>query len=137
MRDVPDTGGVYLVPAFVGLGAPYWDPHARGTIVGLTRGPRASSTSPARPSNAMAYQTRDVLEAMQQDAGLALPHLKVDGGASANAMLMQFQADHARRAGAAPGRRRDDRARRGVPGRPGRGLLGRARRRAPQLGARP
>ena len=92
MRDVPDAGGVYLVPAFVGLGAPYWDPHARGTIVGLTRDSRVEHIARAAV-DAMAYQTRDVLEVMQEEAGLTLPHLKVDGGASANAMLLQFQAD--------------------------------------------
>jgi glycerol kinase len=92
MREVPDSGGVYLVPAFVGLGAPYWDPHARGTIVGLTRDSRIEHIARAAV-DAMAYQTRDVLEVMQEEAGLTLPHLKVDGGASANAMLLQFQAD--------------------------------------------
>jgi len=92
MREVPDAGGVYLVPAFVGLGAPYWDPHARGTIVGLTRDSRIEHIARAAV-DAMAYQTRDVLEVMQEEAGLSLPHLKVDGGASANAMLLQFQAD--------------------------------------------
>ena len=92
MRDVPDSGGVYLVPAFVGLGAPYWDPHARGTIVGLTRDSRIEHIARAAV-DAMAYQTRDVLEVMQAEARLMLPHLKVDGGAAANAMLLQFQAD--------------------------------------------
>jgi len=92
MRAVPDAGGVYLVPAFVGLGAPYWDPHARGAILGLTRDSRVEHIARAAV-DAMAYQTRDVLEVMQADAGLALPHLKVDGGAAANAMLLQFQAD--------------------------------------------
>jgi glycerol kinase len=92
MGAVPDSGGVYLVPAFVGLGAPYWDPHARGTIVGLTRDSRIEHIARAAV-DAMAYQTRDVLEVMQEEAGLTLPHLKVDGGASANAMLLQFQAD--------------------------------------------
>ncbi|MBP7779358.1 MAG: glycerol kinase GlpK [Acidobacteria bacterium] len=92
MRDVPDAGGVYLVPAFVGLGAPYWDPHARGTIVGLTRDTRIEHIARAAV-DAMAYQTRDVLEVMQEDTGLVLPHLKVDGGATVNAMLLQFQAD--------------------------------------------
>ena len=92
MREVPDSGGVYLVPAFVGLGAPYWDPHARGTIVGLTRDSRIEHIARAAV-DAMAYQTRDVLEVMQAEAGLTLPHLKVDGGAAANAMLLQFQAD--------------------------------------------
>ena len=92
MQAVPDSGGVYLVPAFVGLGAPYWDPHARGAILGLTRDTRVEHIARAAV-DAMAYQTRDVLEVMQQEAGLQLPHLKVDGGAAANAMLLQFQAD--------------------------------------------
>ena len=92
MNQVPDTDGVYLVPAFVGMGAPYWDPHARGVIVGLTR--NSSIAHVARAAvDAMAYQTRDVLEVMQEEAGLALTTLKVDGGAAANAMLLQFQAD--------------------------------------------
>jgi glycerol kinase len=92
MNQVSDTDGVYLVPAFVGLGAPYWDPRARGAIVGLTR--NSSIAHVARAAvEAMAYQTRDVLEVMQDEAGLALTTLKVDGGAAANAMLLQFQAD--------------------------------------------
>jgi glycerol kinase len=90
--SVPDAGGVYLVPAFVGLGAPYWDPYARGAVVGLTRGSTAGHLARAA-LDSMAYQTRDVLEAMQRDAGLALSHLKVDGGAAVNDKLMQFQAD--------------------------------------------
>ena len=92
MQAVPDSGGVYLVPAFVGLGAPYWDPYARGAILGLTRDSRVEHIARAAVE-AMAYQTRDVLEVMQEEAGLQLPHLKVDGGAAANAMLLQFQAD--------------------------------------------
>jgi glycerol kinase len=92
MNQVSDTDGVYLVPAFVGLGAPYWDPHARGIIIGLTR--NSSIAHVARAAvDAMAYQTRDVLEVMQDEAGLALTMLKVDGGAAANAMMLQFQAD--------------------------------------------
>ena len=92
MSAVPDTDGVYLVPAFVGLGAPYWDPRARGVIVGLTR--NSSIEHVARAAvDAMAYQTRDVLEAMQAESKLSLTALKVDGGAAANAMLLQFQAD--------------------------------------------
>ena len=92
MSAVPDTDGVYLVPAFVGLGAPYWDPRARGVIVGLTR--NSSIEHVARAAvDAMAYQTRDVLEAMQSESRLSLTALKVDGGAAANAMLLQFQAD--------------------------------------------
>ncbi len=92
MQQVPDTDGVYLVPAFVGLGAPYWDPRARGTIVGITRNTTVAHVARAAV-DAMAYQTRDVLEVMQDDAGIALTTLKVDGGAAANAMLLQFQAD--------------------------------------------
>jgi glycerol kinase len=90
--EVEDAGGVYLVPAFVGLGAPYWDPYARGTIVGLTRDSRIGHVARAAVES-MAYQTRDVLDAMQKDAGLTLGQLKVDGGAAANNALLQFQAD--------------------------------------------
>ena len=92
MAEVPDTDGVYLVPAFVGLGAPYWDPRARGMIVGLTRDTRMAHIARAAVE-AMAYQTRDVLEVMQHESGLPLTTLKVDGGAAANATLLQFQAD--------------------------------------------
>jgi len=91
-RAVPDSDGVFLVPAFVGLGAPYWDPYARGTIVGITRNTTVSHIARAA-LDSMAFQTRDVLEAMQRDAGLKLHHLKVDGGAAANNLLLQFQAD--------------------------------------------
>ncbi len=91
-RAVPDSDGVYLVPAFVGLGAPYWDPYARGTIVGLTRNTTVSHVARAA-LDSMAFQTRDVLEAMQRDASLKLDHLKVDGGAAANTLLLQFQSD--------------------------------------------
>jgi glycerol kinase len=90
--SVPDSDGVYFVPAFVGLGAPYWDPHARGTIVGLSRGTKAAHIARAAVES-MAYQSRDLLEAMQKDAGRDLAQLKVDGGASVNDALMQFQAD--------------------------------------------
>jgi glycerol kinase len=89
---VPDAAGVYLVPAFVGLGAPHWDPYARGLIIGLTRDTRIGHIARATV-DAMAYQTRDVLEVMQQDAGVRLSELKVDGGAAMNASLLQFQAD--------------------------------------------
>ena len=89
---VPDTGGVYLVPAFVGLGAPYWNMHARGAIFGLTRGTSKSHLIRATLES-IAYQTRDVLEAMEQDSGITLKQLRVDGGATANNFLMQFQAD--------------------------------------------
>ena len=89
---VSDSGGVYFVPAFVGLGAPYWDPYARGTIVGLTRDTTMAHIARAA-LDAMAYQTRDVLDLMQRESGRALTSLKVDGGAAANAGLLQFQAD--------------------------------------------
>jgi glycerol kinase len=91
-ESVPDTGGVYLVPAFVGLGAPYWDMYARGTIVGLTRGTSAAHLVRAA-LEAIAYQSRDVLDAMRAEAGVAVPALRVDGGAAANDFLCQFQAD--------------------------------------------
>jgi glycerol kinase len=90
--SVSDSGGVYIVPAFVGLGAPYWDPYARGTIVGITRGTTASHLARAAVDS-MAYQTRDVLEAMQRESACPLQSLRVDGGAAANNQLMQFQAD--------------------------------------------
>ncbi len=90
--SVDDTGGVYLVPAFVGLGAPYWDPDARGTIVGLTRGTDRAHVVRAAVE-AMAYQTRDVVEAMERDTGRRLTELRVDGGASVMDVLCQFQAD--------------------------------------------
>jgi len=91
-ESVPDAGGVFLVPAFVGLGAPYWDPYARGTIVGLTRGSgRAQLVRAAVES--MAHQTRDVVEAMEADTGARLSELRVDGGAAVMDVLCQFQAD--------------------------------------------
>ena len=90
--SVSDAGGVFLVPAFVGLGAPYWDPYARGTIVGLTRGTGRAELVRAAVE-AMAYQTRDVVEAMQQDSGTPLKELRVDGGAVVMDVLCQFQAD--------------------------------------------
>jgi glycerol kinase len=89
---VDDNNGVYLVPAFVGLGAPYWDMYARGTIVGLTRGAKREHIVRAALES-ICYQTRDVLEAMQKDSGINLKSLKVDGGAVANNFLMQFQSD--------------------------------------------
>ena len=90
--SVEDTGGVYLVPAFTGLGAPFWDPYARGTVVGLTRGCTKDHFIRAALES-IAFQTLDVFEAMQRDTGLPIHNLKVDGGASANDFLMQFQAD--------------------------------------------
>ena len=90
--QVPDSGGVYVVPAFVGLGAPYWDMRARGTITGLTRGAnRAHLVRAALES--IAFQSADVLRTMESDTGKPIPHLRVDGGASANNLLMQHQAD--------------------------------------------
>lgn len=90
--EVKDTNGVYIVPAFVGLGAPYWDSEARGTIVGLTRG--ANKNHLIRASlESIAYQVRDSIEAMQKDLGIKICSLKVDGGASQNNFLMQFQSD--------------------------------------------
>ena len=89
---VEDTNGVYVVPAFTGLGAPYWDPYARGAIFGLTRGVNANHIIRATLES-IAYQTRDVLEAMQADSGIRLHALRVDGGAVANNFLMQFQSD--------------------------------------------
>lgn len=89
---VEDTNGVYVVPAFAGLGAPYWDMYARGTIVGLTRGANRNHLIRATLES-IAYQTRDVLQAMQEDSGIKLSTLKVDGGATKNDFLMQFQSD--------------------------------------------
>jgi glycerol kinase len=90
--SVPDSGGVFLVPAFTGLGAPHWDPFARGAILGLTRG--SSRAHLARAAlESIAFQVADLLEAMQKDAGEKLAELRVDGGATANNLLMQFQAD--------------------------------------------
>jgi glycerol kinase len=89
---VPDSAGVVLVPAFTGLGAPHWDPQARGAIIGLTRGTGRAHIARAA-LEAIAYQSADVLEAMQKDSGEKLKELRVDGGATANDLLMQFQAD--------------------------------------------
>ena len=91
-KKVPDSAGVYLVPAFTGLGAPYWDMYARGALVGLTRGAGRNHIIRAALES-IAYQTADVLQAMEKDAGLPLRELRVDGGASANNFLMQFQSD--------------------------------------------
>jgi glycerol kinase len=91
-KSVNSSDGVYVVPAFVGLGAPYWDQYARGTIVGLTRGTGRAHVVRATLES-IAYQTRDVVEAMQADSGIALSALRVDGGAVSNDFLMQFQAD--------------------------------------------
>ena len=89
---VADNGGVYLVPAFAGLGAPHWDPYARGTIVGITRGTGSGHIARAAVES-IAYQVADLLDAMRVDSGIALKELRVDGGAATNDLLMQFQAD--------------------------------------------
>ena len=90
--SVPDSGGVYLVPAFAGLGAPHWDQYARGTITGITRGTTAAHLARAA-LDGIAFQVADVLDVMKQDSGIAMNGLRVDGGACANDLLMQFQAD--------------------------------------------
>jgi glycerol kinase len=91
-KKIPDTGGVYFVPAFTGLGAPYWDQYSRGLIIGITRG--TSREHVARAAlEAIAYQTKDVIDCMEADVGQKIENLRVDGGASANDFLMQFQAD--------------------------------------------
>ena len=91
-RSVPDNGGVYFVPAFTGLGAPHWDPYARGAIVGLTRGATGGHLARAALES-IAFQTADLIQAMEADAGIRLAELRVDGGATANNVLMQFQSD--------------------------------------------
>lgn len=90
--QVSSSEGVYVVPAFAGLGAPYWNQHARGTIVGITRGTTGAHFARAA-LDSIAYQTRDVLKAMEADSGIAIKELRVDGGATANNLLMQFQSD--------------------------------------------
>jgi glycerol kinase len=90
--SLEDNGGVYFVPAFVGLGAPYWDQYARGTITGLTRGTGRAHIARAT-LEAIAYQTRDISEVMEMDSGNKISELRVDGGATKNSFLMQFQAD--------------------------------------------
>ena len=91
-NSVSDNGGVYIVPAFVGLGAPYWDMYARGTIIGITRGTNKGHIVRAT-LEAIAYQVRDVVDVMSKEAGIKIPSLRVDGGGTANSLLMQFQAD--------------------------------------------
>ena len=91
-QSVPDSNGVYVVPAFTGLGAPYWNPYARGAVFGITRG--CSKAHFVRAAlEAIAYETNDVIYAMEEDLGQPLASLKVDGGASANNFLLQFQSD--------------------------------------------
>ena len=89
---VEDSNGVYVVPAFTGLGAPYWNQYCRGMVVGITRGCKREHFVRATLES-LAYQTHSVLRAMEQDTGIAIENLRVDGGASANNFLMQFQAD--------------------------------------------
>jgi glycerol kinase len=91
-KSVPDNGGVYFVPAFVGLGAPHWDSYARGSIFGLTRGTSAGHLARAAVES-IAYQVGDLLDAIRRDSGDSVQELRVDGGAAANDSLMQFQAD--------------------------------------------
>lgn len=91
-KSVPDNGGVYFVPAFVGLGAPHWDSYARGSLFGITRGTTAGHIARAAVES-IAYQVADLLDAMARDSGNAVKELRVDGGATANDSLMQFQAD--------------------------------------------
>jgi glycerol kinase len=91
-NSVPDNGGVYFVPAFVGLGAPHWDQYARGSVFGITRATTAGHFARAAMES-IAFQVADVLDAMQRDAGIPLPELRVDGGAAANETLLQFQSD--------------------------------------------
>lgn len=91
-REVEDTGGVYIVPAFTGLGAPHWNQQARGTMVGLTRGTTRAHIARAALES-IAYQTVDVVKAMEADTGLSISEMRVDGGATVNELLMQFQAD--------------------------------------------
>src|SRR5207237_2816980 len=91
-QTVGDSGGVYLVPAFAGLGAPHWDQFARGTITGLTRGTTSAHLARAALEG-IAFQVADVLDVMTRDSGIALNELRVDGGAAANNLLMQIQAD--------------------------------------------
>jgi glycerol kinase len=91
-QQVTDNGGVYLVPAFAGLGAPHWNQHARGTIVGLTRGTTAAHIARAALES-IAFQTMEVLKAMEADAGTSIKELRVDGGATVDNLLLQFQAD--------------------------------------------
>jgi len=134
---VPDSGGVYFVPAFVGLGAPHWDPYARGTIVGLTRGSTAGHLARAALES-MAFQTCDLVEAMEQDSGVKLRELKADGGAAANDLLMQCQADLLGATVRRPvGGGRDHGPGGRGPGRTGRGFLARHRAARSPLVPRP
>lgn len=113
-ESVPDNGGVYLVSAFTGLGAPRWDMYARGAIVGLTRGSNKAHIARATLEG-IAYQVKDLLDAMQVDAESPISVLRVDGGASVSSFLMQFSGGYAARADRPAEAGRDDGVRRGVP----------------------
>ena len=134
--SVADAGGVMFVPAFTGLGSPWWDPYARGTIVGLTRGSGRAQLARA-VVEAMAFQTRDVVDAMAAASGRPVTALRVDGGASVMDLLLQLVADQTRRAGRPAADAGDHRARRRLPGRAGRRRLGVTGRDRRPLGARP
>ena len=133
---VKDTNGCYVVPAFTGLGAPYWDQYARGTIVGITRGVNKYHIIRATLES-LAYQVNDVLTAMKADSGIDLAALKVDGGASANNFLMQTQADIINAPVKPSGLCRDHCHGRRISGRTGHGLLERQGRCSQELGNRP
>ena len=121
-RTVEDNGGVYFVPAFSGLYAPYWKHNARGVIAGLTRYTNKGHLARA-VLEATAFQTREVVEAMEQDSGIRMGVLRTDGGMVENELLMQFQADILDREVVRPAVQGDHRAGRGVRGRPGHRLL--------------
>jgi glycerol kinase len=121
--SVKDNGGVYLVPAFAGLGAPHWDQYARGSISGLTRGSTAGHIARAALEG-IAFQVADVLSAMEADSKIKLKELRVDGGACANNLLMQFQADLLDVPVVRPEESGNHGARRGLPRRPGRRASG-------------
>lgn len=119
---MPDNGGVYLVSAFTGLGAPHWDMYARGTVVGLTRGTTRAHLCRAALEG-IAYQTADLIAAMERDAGRPIQSLRVDGGASVSDFMMQYQADLLGVPVERPGGGGDHRLGRGLLGGPGRGTV--------------
>ncbi|MGC3970504.1 MAG: FGGY family carbohydrate kinase [Pirellulales bacterium] len=131
--SVPDAGGLFLVPAFAGLGAPHWDPYARGVAVGITRGTNRAHFCRAA-LEAIAFQSADLIACMEKDSGLALKELRVDGGASRSEPLMQFQADLLGTHGRAPEERRNHRDGRRLPRRPRGRFLAEPRRHHAQLG---
>ena len=135
-RTVPDSGDVVFVPALTGMGAPHWDPHARGAIVGITRGTTRAHLARAT-LEAIAFEVRDVVDVMVSEAGLEVPELSADGGASANDLLMQLQADQLGVPGPPSGGHRDDGAGRGLPRRARHRRLGLDRRARADLVAGP